>query len=97
MYSELDPAGAVVEAFENPEISEMAPVSSSSPLTDYRRQAINQVLTAKKEEAKGLLLEEYPELLEQFEYLGEMQLKQIEGEETPREIIAPSLQPLLSQ
>jgi hypothetical protein len=97
LYSELDPAGAVVEAFENPEISEMAPVSSSSPLTDYRRQTINTVLTAKKEEAKGLLLEEYPELLEQFEYLGEMQLKQIEGEETPREIIAPSLQPLLNQ
>jgi hypothetical protein len=97
LYSELDPAGAVVEAFDNPEISEMAPISSSSPLTDYRRQTINTVLTAKKEEAKGLLLEEYPELLEQFEYLGEMQLKQIEGEETPREIIAPSLQPLLNQ
>jgi hypothetical protein len=97
LYSELDPAGAIVEAFEDPEISEMAAVSSSSPLTDYRRQTINTVLSSKREEAKGLLLEEYPDLLEQFEYLGEMQLKQIEGEETPREIIAPSLQPLLQQ
>lgn len=97
LYSELPVAETVIDVYENPDISKMKRVPRGSPLTDYRKQAVSDVLAGFREEALGLLLEEYPELEEQFEYMGELQLKQIEGEEVPSDTLAPSLQPLLEQ
>lgn len=97
LYSELPVAEEVIEVYENPDIAKMTRVPRGSPLTDYRKQAVSDVLAGFREEALGLLLEEYPELEEQYEYMGELQLQQVEGEEIPSDTLAPSLQPLLQQ
>jgi hypothetical protein len=97
LYSELPVAEAVIEVYEDPDLSKMTRVPRGSPLTDYRKQAISDVLAGFREEALGLLLEEYPELEEQYEYMGELQMQQVKGEEIPSDTLAPSLQPLLEQ
>jgi hypothetical protein len=97
IYSQSDVKEAVIEAYENPEFQQMSRVRSSSPLRDLQKETINNVLYQYREQAFGELIDEYPELLDQYEYQGELQQKQIEGEELPSDMVSPSLRPLLNQ
>ena len=54
-------------------------------------------MQAHREQAFAQLLDEYPELFEQYEYQGELQSKQVEGEQLPSEMVAPQLRELLNQ
>lgn len=97
IYSQSDVKDAVIEAYENPDFQQMSRVRSGSPLRDLQKETINNVLGAYREQAFGELIDEYPELLDQYEYQGELQQKQIEGEELPSDMVSPSLRPLLNQ
>ena len=97
IYSQSDVKEAVIEAYENPEFQQMSRVRSSSPLRDLQKETINNVLYQYREQAFGELIDEYPELLDQYYYQGELQQKQIEGEELPSNMVSPSLRPLLNQ
>ncbi len=97
IYSQSDVKGAVIEAYENPDFQQMSRVRSGSPLRDLQKETINNVLYQYREQAFGELIDEYPELLDQYEYQGELQQKQIEGEELPSDMVSPSLRPLLNQ
>lgn len=97
IYSQSDVKDAVIEAYENPDFQQMSRVRSGSPLRDLQKETINNVLYKYREQAFGELIDEYPELLDQYEYQGELQQKQIEGEELPSDMVSPSLRPLLNQ
>jgi len=97
IYSQSDVKEAVIEAYENPDFQQMSRVRSGSPLRDLQKETINNVLYQYREQAFGELIDEYPELLDQYEYQGELQQKQIEGEELPSDMVSPSLRPLLNQ
>jgi hypothetical protein len=97
IYSQSDVKEAVIEAYENPDFQQMSRVRSGSPLRDLQKETINNVLYQYREQAFGELIDEYPELLDQYEYQGELQKKQIEGEELPSDMVSPSLRPLLNQ
>ena len=97
IYSQSDVKEAVIEAYENPDFQQMSRVRSGSPLRDLQKETINNVLYQYREQAFGELIDEYPELLDQYYYQGELQQKQIEGEELPSDMVSPSLRPLLNQ
>ena len=97
IYSQSSVKEDVIDAYENPDLQEITRPSSGSPLRDFQKETINRVMQAHREQAFAQLLDEYPELFEQYEYQGKLQTKQIEGEKLPSEMVAPQLRELLNQ
>ena len=97
IYSQSSVKEDVIDAYEKPDLQEITRPSSGSPLRDFQKETINRVMQAHREQAFAQLLDEYPELFEQYEYQGELQSKQVEGEQLPSEMVAPQLRELLNQ
>jgi hypothetical protein len=96
IYSELNPAGAIIKAYNKPKYQRMGKVPKGSPITNSRRLTIDQELRALRGKALGQLVKENPELKAQFFLLKELTKKVLlEGETAPRKVIAPELAPLL--
>lgn len=96
IYSQSSVKEDVIEAYENPDVKQFTRPTSGSTLKDLQKQTINNVMQAHREAAFAQLLEEYPELYEQYEYQGELQLKQLGGEQIPKEMVAPGLRELIN-
>jgi hypothetical protein len=96
IYSQSSVKEDVIEAYENPDVKQFTRPTSGSTLKDLQKQTINNVMQAHREAAFAQLLEEYPELHEQYEYQGELQLKQLGGEQIPKEMVAPGLRELIN-
>ena len=96
IYSQSSVKEDVIEAYENPDVKQFTRPTSGSTLKDLQKQTINNVMQAHREAAFAQLLEEYPELYEQYEYQGELQLKQLGGEQIPKDMVAPGLRELIN-
>ncbi len=96
IYSQSSVKEDVIEAYENPDVQQFTRPTSGSTLKDLQKQTINNVMQAHREAAFAQLLEEYPELYEQYEYQGDLQLKQLGGEQIPKEMVAPGLRELIN-
>jgi hypothetical protein len=97
IYSQSSVKEDVIEAYENPDLQEITRPSSGSPLRDFQKETINKVMQMHREQAFAQLLDEYPELFDQYEYQGEIQLQQLQGEKLPSDMVAPQLRELLNQ
>lgn len=96
IYSELNPADAIIKAYNKPKYQRMGKVPKGSPITNSRRLTIESDLSALRGKALGQLVKENPELKAQFFLLRDLTKKVLlEGETAPRKVIAPELAPLL--
>jgi hypothetical protein len=96
IYSELNPADAIIKAYNKPKYQRMGKVPKGSPITNARRLTIESDLSALRGKALGQLVKENPELKAQFFLLRDLTKKVLlEGETAPRKVIAPELAPLL--
>jgi hypothetical protein len=95
IYSESDVKQAVIEAYDNPDLSKITVPRAGNSLPEVQKEAISKVFEAYRNAAFGQLLEEYPMLQKQYEYNVELQTLQFEGKELPKETVAPELQELV--
>lgn len=99
LYSETDVKKDVVEVYEDPDLTLITKPKKGQPFKDYQKSAVMSIMKAYRTQALMQLLEEYPELEEQYEYIGELTEQQLEGEELPtdKDLVAPELRQLLNQ
>ena len=96
IYSELNPADAIIKAYNKPKYQRMGKVPKGSPITNARRLTIESDLSALRGKALGQLVKENPELKAQFFLLRDLTKKVLlEGETAPRKVVADELLPLL--
>jgi len=95
IYSESDVKQAVIEAYDNPDLSKITVPRAGNSLPEVQKEAISKVFEAYRNAAFGQLLEEYPMLQKQYEYNVELQTLQFEGKDLPKETVAPELQELV--
>jgi len=96
IYSELNPAEAIIKAYNKPKFQRMGKVPKGSPVTNARKASISSQLRALRNKALIQLIKENPELKAQYYLLRDLTKKTlIEGETAPRKVVAPELAPLL--
>ena len=96
IYSELNPAEAIIKAYNKPQFQRMGKVPKGSPVTNARKTSISSALRALRNKALGQLVKENPELKAQYYLLRDLTKKTLmEGETAPRKVVAPELAPLL--
>jgi hypothetical protein len=99
LYSKTDVKKDVVEVYKDPSLNEITKPRLGSPFKDYQKEAVMNVMSAYRNLALAQLLDEYPELEKQYEYMGELTEQQLRGEELPKkdDLVAPELRQLLNQ
>ena len=96
LYSEMNPAKFIIKAYNNPTFQKIGEVPKGSPITNARRLTIESMLSKLRKAALGKLIQETPELKEQYKLVQELQRKTLlEGETAPRKVVADELLPLL--
>jgi len=95
IYSESDVKQAVIEEYDNPDLSKITVPRAGNSLPEVQKEAISKVFEEYRNAAFGQLLEEYPMLQKQYEYNVELQTLQFEGKDLPKETVAPELQELV--
>lgn len=99
LYSKTNVKKDVIEVYEDPSLSKATKPLRGSPFKNYQKNAVMSVMSAYRNLALGQLLEEYPELEKQYEYMGKITEQQLEGKELPKDkdLVAPELRQLLNQ
>ena len=96
IFSELNPADAIIKAYNKPKFQKMGKVPKGSPITNARESTISAQLRALRNKALNQLVKENPELKAQYYLLRDLTKKTVlEGETAPRKVIADELLPLL--
>lgn len=96
LYSEMNPAKFIIKAYNNPTFQKIGEVPKGSPITNARRLTIESMLSKLRKAALGKLIQETPELKEQYKLVQELQRTTLlEGETAPRKVVADELLPLL--
>ena len=100
LYSETDVKKDVIEVYEDPSLSGITKPKRGQPFKEWQKSAVMSMMKTYRALALAQLLEEYPELEEQYEHMGELTEQQIEGEELPTDkegLVAPELRQLLNK
>ena len=96
LYSEMNPAKFIIKAYNNPTFQKIGEVPKGSPITNARRLTIESMLSKLRKAALGKLIQETPELKEQYKLVQELQRTTLlKGETAPRKVVADELLPLL--
>lgn len=96
IFSELNPADAIIKAYNKPKFQKMGKVPKGSPITNARESTISAQLRALRNKALNQLVKENPELKAQYYLLRDLTKKTVlKGETAPRKVVADELLPLL--
>jgi hypothetical protein len=91
IYAQSGIKKAVIEAYENPDLSQITIARPGNGLDEVQKENLNTIFENYRNAAFGQLLEEYPFLEKQMEYNVDLQILQYEGKDLPKETVAPEL------
>jgi hypothetical protein len=95
IYAQSGIKKAVIEAYENPDLSKITIARPGNGLPEIQKETLNTIFGKYRDAAFGQLLEEYPMLQKQMEYNVDLNILQYEGKELPEETVAPELRELV--
>ena len=95
IYAQSGIKKAVIEAYENPDLSKITVPRPGNGLPEIQKENLTSTFKQYRDAAFGQLLEEYPMLQKQMEYNVDLNILQYEGKELPEETVAPELRELV--